>query len=306
MVVMSKLTGDETEITTEGCGAEDTTVPIRQFHNKPNTFAPSGFSIMPGTTECKTFPMVPWKDAINSKFPYYLSIHRNRLGLFERIRTAVDLFVNTHVSSMGLVSPEHPHDVKQKRENRTLGIPETLLNLFYEWVAIQIPGHFTNPEQGMSSVRKLHEVTSSVDVNMEQVVAVAAEGDVNANFTSNANVERTNTKKKDAPIFFVNSKGVKIFRYSHILTVMLNGYMYLPKEARAAFKKGVKEFLEYHMASDVTSSLIYSESKKQNTYGIPENFIDIFTEWAYRELSKCFPSHPIALPEAVKRKLKSS
>ncbi|KAJ3106049.1 hypothetical protein HDU96_008349 [Phlyctochytrium bullatum] len=107
-------------------------------------------------------------------------------------------------------------------------------------------------------------------------------------------------KAKGPPTFYVNEKGVRLVRYLHVLIQMMRDFPKLPKDARAAVKKGVKDFLLLHCNQDISGCMIRGqEPDGQQTYGIPEHKIHEFLAWAFRELRRCFPDFEVLSPQQV-------
>ncbi|KAI8620807.1 hypothetical protein BC830DRAFT_421819 [Chytriomyces sp. MP71] len=85
-----------------------------------------------------------------------------------------------------------------------------------------------------------------------------------------------------------SKNGVKMIRYGAILQRLMKDFKSLPKEARVAIKKGVKQFLMHEMMDQFDDCLI-EEGDKVLTFGVPETLLQDFKGWAVEELARCFP-----------------
>ncbi|KAJ3193431.1 hypothetical protein HDU67_005137, partial [Dinochytrium kinnereticum] len=205
----------------------------------------------------------------------------------------------------------------------TFAIPEPLLDEFHAWVAVQIDGNFKDLEAGLTLYEPQDPVVAAgANEMVDEGVAIAADEENSTPVSTDAVMgdgalaiakpvladgtvqaaggDPAAKKRKGPPTFSVNCEGVKLVRYLHVLINMMKDFPKLPKDARAAVKKGVKEFLLLHKQGDISQCLIFAEQDEQQTYGIPEDMIDWFKTWAYRELKRCFPEYQILTPEEVK------
>ncbi|TPX71980.1 hypothetical protein CcCBS67573_g06019, partial [Chytriomyces confervae] len=63
----------------------------------------------------------------------------------------------------------------------------------------------------------------------------------------------------------------------------------LSREARIAVKRGVKLFLQQEMGDRFRECMFTLEGAEHHTYGVPDEMLAGFRDWAVKELGRCFP-----------------
>ncbi|KAJ3198754.1 hypothetical protein HDU67_003407 [Dinochytrium kinnereticum] len=125
---------------------------------------------LPRDTLAPPNAMTVWSDAINRRFPDFLTTHAKNSKLLGRLRKCIRWFLETRAPSVGLSLDQCIGIVANGKRRKSYAIPRALMNEFDAWVAVQIEGRFNNPEEGMAMDRS--QIISKKGVRMDAVYVV--------------------------------------------------------------------------------------------------------------------------------------
>ncbi|KAJ3100811.1 hypothetical protein HDU97_001929 [Phlyctochytrium planicorne] len=263
-----------------------------------------------------THPLTVWKDVVTPRFSEYIESQATNTYVLARIRNAIRMFLSIRAPSIGM-DPGQCVAAPEGKGRRNYAIPEPLLKDFEEWFACQVALNFKgfpedfkgapvpDPNAALAVAPAASEEGNVIAIPMSdfpvaEMMAPAATADSAPVQPKDATQPPTSAvealKRKGPPTIFTRPDGTKLVRYLHVLILMMKDFPKLPKPSRAAVKKGVKDFLLAHTKNNIAPCIMKSDTDDSQTYGIPENLLDEFKGWAFRELRRCFPEYDIADP----------
>ncbi|KAJ3299857.1 hypothetical protein HDU76_006206 [Blyttiomyces sp. JEL0837] len=91
----------------------------------------------------------------------------------------------------------------------------------------------------------------------------------------------------------ISASGMKLTRYNIIVSQLMKDFKRLPREARLAVKKAVKQFLIIKLDERAKECVLRCEGTSYVTYGVPDELLGTFKHWLHGELSRVFPDFTI-------------
>ncbi|KAJ3233456.1 hypothetical protein HDU81_002256 [Chytriomyces hyalinus] len=88
---------------------------------------------------------------------------------------------------------------------------------------------------------------------------------------------------------YYGASGLRLTKYNAILVDIMPAFKTLSRKARVAVKRGVKFFLPHGMGDRFRECIFIVEGAEHHTYGVPDDLLAGFRDWAVTELGRCFP-----------------
>ncbi|KAJ3239454.1 hypothetical protein HDU78_002843 [Chytriomyces hyalinus] len=155
--------------------------------------------------------------------------------------------------------------------------------------------HFQEPapssEPHSSSGEAIATAREKVSRNSEQM-DVDSDSQLSSKKAEEDNDEMTNPAPETATNqqnIYHNASGLRLTKYNAVLVDIMPNFKTLSREARIAVKRGVKLFLQQGMGDRFRECMFTLEGAEHHTYGVPDEMLAEFRDWAVEGLGRCFP-----------------
>ncbi|KAI8827485.1 hypothetical protein BJ741DRAFT_630036 [Chytriomyces cf. hyalinus JEL632] len=255
---------------------DDLAEPL-QYPTEPPEFLPDGTR--------NTLRFRAWVDIIRYQRPNHVVVNASRLKLTTFKRNykfpVVRLMPETGFSKFSsgcFAIPEHMHKV--------------FLSHFDEEPSGKKPIADVSPPIKMSN-----EVESTVSNDHKARNEVRPESPLGRDpiasdsLDSSLKLNGSNLHSEKKP---VSSKNINGTRYVNVIREIMPDFPTIPADSRKAVKRGVRLFLEAELKDKFSDCVIVKGGGTM--YMIPDELMDAFKDWAFEELSRCFPEKAVMRP----------
>ncbi|KAJ3234524.1 hypothetical protein HDU77_000397 [Chytriomyces hyalinus] len=261
---------------------DDLAEPL-QYPTEPPEFLPDGTR--------NTLRFRAWVDIIRYHRPDHVIVNASRLKLttFKRnYKFPVVEFSNAQVRLM-------PETGFSKFSSGCFAIPEHMHRVFLSHFDEEPSGK--KPTADVSPVKISTEVESTASNDHKARNEVRQESPLvpdpipSDSLDSSLKLDGSNLHSDKKP---ASSKNINGTRYVNVIREIMPDFPTLPADSRKAVKRGVRLFLEAELKDKFSDFVIVKGGGTM--YMIPDQLLDAFKDWAFEELSRCFPQRAVMRP----------
>ncbi|KAI8610086.1 hypothetical protein BC830DRAFT_1172995 [Chytriomyces sp. MP71] len=92
---------------------------------------------------------------------------------------------------------------------------------------------------------------------------------------------------KEASNSGIKKSSMRGTKYTNVLSAVMPGFKALPDESRKSVKRAVRLYLQAELKERISDWLVVKEGGTM--FVVPDDVLPAFKEWAFNELSRCFP-----------------
>ncbi|KAI8827788.1 hypothetical protein BJ741DRAFT_628778 [Chytriomyces cf. hyalinus JEL632] len=254
---------------------DDLAEPL-QYPTEPPEFLPDGTR--------NTLRFRAWVDIIRYQRPNHVVVNASRLKL--------TTFKRNYKFPVVRLMPETGFS---KFSSGCFAIPENMHRVFLSHFDEEPSGK--KPTADVSPIKISNEVESTASNDHKARNEVRPESPLvpdpiaSDSLDSSLKLNDSNLHSDKKP---VSSKNINGTRYVNVIREIMPDFPTLPADSRKAVKRGVRLFLEAELKYKFSDCVIVKGGGTM--YMIPDELMDAFKDWAFEELSRCFPGKAVMLP----------